>query len=651
MPQPSQPVEAIFTAALEIVDAKARTAYLDEACGDDAALRQRVESLLRADAEAGSFLDQPVASLDATSTGMADETDGNNTSTWATELAFLAPCDKPDRLGILRSTTNEYEVIELVGYGGMGAVLRAFDTKLNRIVAIKAMAPQLATNPMAVQRFLREARAAAAVHHDHIVTIFAIDDEHRPPFLVMEFIEGQTLGKKIEVQGALELLPILRIGAQIAAGLAAAHKAGLIHRDVKPNNILLQNGIERVKITDFGLARAADDVEITQPGLVSGTPLYMSPEQAQDGPTDARSDLFSLGSVLYAMCTGRPAFRAETTLGVLRRVCHDTPRPIREINPEIPQWLEAIVEKLLAKNPADRFQSANEVAELLEGHLAHINNPAQTPSPAADEVRSSTHQAASHGRWRTGIVAAACLAVALLSVAGVAQFGGFGQVAKWLGVGAPGEGAGETVVSPNLQQRMRAMPAPFVLGEWKLEGESLVTEGLHRANQMIVFGDPAWSDYDLSVEVRDDFQDPRGKKPMANSIVVLADERGDSRWHVDIGAFDDLNHFDLVPFVPDEDGWKSPARRWLPNRLNGKTGVWHLVEVAVRQSTITVRVDGETIAATSHPQLSRGRVGAASFHVGRARWRNFEVRKPTGELLWKGLPPLPTSTGSTLPAS
>jgi hypothetical protein len=144
---------------------------------------------------------------------------------------------------------------------------------------------------------------------------------------------------------------------------------------------LLENGVERVKITDFGLARAADDVEITQTGLIAGTPQYMSPEQAKGEPMDARSDLFSLGSVLYTMCTGRPAFRAETTMGVIRRVCDDEPRPIGEVNAELPPWLEGIVEKLLAKNPDERIQSAAEVSELLGQCLAHVQNPANVPLP------------------------------------------------------------------------------------------------------------------------------------------------------------------------------------------------------------------------------------------------------------------------------
>jgi formylglycine-generating enzyme required for sulfatase activity len=266
--------------------------------------------------------------------------------------------------------------------GGMGTVFRAFDVKLNRIVALKTISPELAANPMAVKRFLREASMGAAVVNDHVVTIHAIDDSTPIPFLVMEYVSGLSLQDKIDRIGALRLPEILRIGMQAAEGLAAAHEQGLIHRDVKPSNILLENGVERVKITDFGLARAVDDVNITTTGQICGTPQYMSPEQAQSHPADHRSDLFSLGSVLYTMCTGRAAFRADSAIAVLRRVCDDTPRPIRELNAEIPEWLERIVEKLLAKKPEDRFQSAREVAELLKQHLAHIQQPDTVPRPA-----------------------------------------------------------------------------------------------------------------------------------------------------------------------------------------------------------------------------------------------------------------------------
>jgi formylglycine-generating enzyme required for sulfatase activity/serine/threonine protein kinase/WD40 repeat protein len=372
--------ESIFAAALEL-QGNERRAYLDQACAGNPELRSEVEGLLAADADAGSFLNRPPTGLDATIAMTAHGDDTVDSGGWAGGLPFLEPCDTPGRLGKLVGKAGEYEIIEVVGQGGMGAVLRAFETKLSRIVAVKVMAPELAANREAVKRFLREAQSAAAVHHDHVVTIHAVDETHRPPFIVMQFIEGQTLQQKLDREGALELRQILRIGSQMAAGLAAAHKHGLIHRDVKPANVLLENGVERVKITDFGLARAADDLEMTQTGVIAGTPQYMSPEQAKGEPIDTRSDLFSLGSVLYSMCTGRPAFRADNTMAVMRRVCDDTPRPLHEVNREIPHWLEAIVNKLLAKNPADRFQSAGEVAELLGQHLAHLQNPAQVARP------------------------------------------------------------------------------------------------------------------------------------------------------------------------------------------------------------------------------------------------------------------------------
>jgi serine/threonine protein kinase len=170
---------------------------------------------------------------------------------------------------------------------------------------------------------------------------------------------------------------------QTAAGLAAAHAQGLVHRDVKPSNILLEQGVERALLTDFGLARASDDASLTHTGYHPGTPQYMSPEQARGESVDARSDLFSLGSVMYTMCTGRPAFRADTNYGVLRRITDNEPRPIREINPAIPDWLEAIVARLHCKSPGNRLASADQVHDLLEHCLAHVQHPTSVPLPPA----------------------------------------------------------------------------------------------------------------------------------------------------------------------------------------------------------------------------------------------------------------------------
>lgn len=293
-------------------------------------------------------------------------------------LEFLEPSDDPASLGRL----GPYEVSEVVGQGGMGVVVKAFDRALHRVVAIKVLAPYLANSPHARKRFVREAQAIAAVSHDHVITIHAIDDSVPYPRIVMQFIAGRSLQQKLDIDGPLGVKEVLRIGMQTAAGLAAAHAQGLIHRDVKPSNILLENGIERVKLTDFGLARAVDDASLTQSGVIAGTPQYMAPEQASGDPIDHRADLFSLGSVMYAMCVGHSPFRASTTMGVLKRVCDDHPRPIRELNPEIPDWLSDIVMTLLAKSPADRFQTARQVADLCEAWLAHVQQPMVVPKPA-----------------------------------------------------------------------------------------------------------------------------------------------------------------------------------------------------------------------------------------------------------------------------
>ena len=360
------------------------------------------------------LLGDPGGGRHSASTRQRSAADGQRSAVGAAQQTmaypFLAPSTDPAALGRL----GHYEILELVGRGGMGIVFKARDTHLARIVAIKALAPDLAANPTARRRFLREARAAAAVSHDHIITIYAVEegDASAVPYIAMELIDGQTLQAKIEKAGPLELVEILRIGKQLADGLAAAHAHGLIHRDIKPANILLQNGIQRVKITDFGLARLAEDVGLTQTGEIPGTPQYMSPEQALGQPVDARSDLFSLGSVLYAMCTGRSPFRAETAVAVLRHVCDHTPRPVRELNPEIPEWLAAIVHRLLEKKPASRFSSALEVAARLGEHLARHQQPTLAAQDAARGERPTANGYAAsdrRGLWTAvavGLVAA-----------------------------------------------------------------------------------------------------------------------------------------------------------------------------------------------------------------------------------------------------
>ncbi|MBL8817188.1 MAG: protein kinase [Planctomyces sp.] len=299
--------------------------------------------------------------------------------TWTESMArqILNPPAHPEMLGRL----GRYEVERLIGAGGMGVVFKAFDSELNRPVAIKILSPLLAGSGSARRRFAREARAAAAIVHEHVVPIHNVETERDLPFLVMQFVPGDSLQSRINRTGPMQICEILRIGMQIASGLSAAHQQGLVHRDIKPSNILLEESVERALITDFGLARAADDATLTRSGFHPGTPQFMSPEQAAGEQVDTRSDLFSLGSVLYTMATGRPPFRADSSLGVLRRIADDEPRNIREINPAIPDWLCGIIGRLMAKNPTDRYRSAADVAAVLKQCLAHVQQPQFNPLP------------------------------------------------------------------------------------------------------------------------------------------------------------------------------------------------------------------------------------------------------------------------------
>jgi serine/threonine protein kinase len=292
-------------------------------------------------------------------------------------LRLLGPTDDPHMLGRIGS----YEVVGVIGRGGMGVVFKAFEGTLNRFVAIKMLLPHLAASGAARKRFAREGQAAAAVIDDNVLPIYSVAEWQGVPYLVTQYSRGATLQNRIQDQGPLELKEILRIGMQTARGLAAAHAQGLVHRDVKPSNILLDGTVERALLTDFGLARAVDDASITRTGMIAGTPQYMSPEQVRGGSVDARSDLFGLGCVLYAMCTGRPPFRADSSYAILRMITDDEPRSIREINPDIPEWLCKIIRKLMAKSAVDRFESAFAVATLLEQCLAHVHAPTRNLLP------------------------------------------------------------------------------------------------------------------------------------------------------------------------------------------------------------------------------------------------------------------------------
>jgi hypothetical protein len=359
----------LFLAAIEITDPAERTAYLDQACDGNQELRAQVEELLKTHAETSQFLETPaVATKSAVDQAVpTDSSDADHDPSPECTLGeaefrkYLEPATRPGWLGRLA----HYEIEEILGRGAFGIVAKAFDEKLHRVVAIKLMSREIASTSPPRKRFLREARAAAAVMHENIVAIHAVEEDPIP-YLVMEYILGKTLQQRMDERGPLEVPEVLRIGQQVAAGMAAAHAVNLIHRDIKPSNILLSDDpTTRVKISDFGLARAVDDATLTSSGLIAGTPMYMAPEQARGETLDHRADLFSLGSVLYQMAGGRPPFRAANTVAVLKRVCEDTPRPLGDVLPGTPGWLETIIFRLLEKERDDRYQTAQEVADLL----------------------------------------------------------------------------------------------------------------------------------------------------------------------------------------------------------------------------------------------------------------------------------------------
>jgi WD40 repeat protein len=344
---------------------------------------------------------------------------------------FLSPPQEPGELGRL----GPYRIVKVLGIGGMGVVFHAQDSDLQRAVAVKAMLPQQSASPAARKRFLREARAAAALKHDHIVTIYHVGEDRSTPFLAMEFLEGESLDHRLHREPCLPLDQVLHIGAQIARALDAAHARQLIHRDIKPGNVFLESVVGgaapgakdlpatdhgprtrdfRVKILDFGLARTGGDpVLLTQEGAIVGTPAYMAPEQASGQPVDHRCDLFSLGCVLYRMCTGVLPFKRPDTVSTLVAIATEQPSSPREHNPAVPAALADLIMHLLAKKPEQRPPSAGAVAEALEA-IARNEPPTLTWAP---ERRGPKVRLPWRLRWIHGLAAAAVLGAILIYLA------------------------------------------------------------------------------------------------------------------------------------------------------------------------------------------------------------------------------------------
>ncbi len=342
-----QQIDELFQAALEREPAE-RAAYLDEACGGDQALRKEVESLLKSDEQAERFIETPA---------------------FKEASHFLADHQPESMVG---RAMGPYEIVALLGAGGMGEVYLAQDARLNRRVALKLLPACFTRDDERSRRFEQEARAASALNHPNIVTIYEIGQSDGTQFITTEFIDGVTLRSRITA-GRIELSEALDIALQVASALAAAHQAGVVHRDIKPENVMLRRD-GYVKVLDFGLAKhtvprgiptdtgspTAPEVK-TSAGVVMGTTNYMSPEQARGLVVDQRTDIFSLGVVIYEMITGRLPFEGETNSDVIASILHHEPPPLARYSREAPEALERIVTKALRKSREERYQTGKEL--------------------------------------------------------------------------------------------------------------------------------------------------------------------------------------------------------------------------------------------------------------------------------------------------
>lgn len=321
-----------------------------------------------------------------------------------------------------RRVADRYELQGPLGQGGMAEVWRARDLRLDRTVAVKILNQRGSTDPVMAERFQREAHAAARITHPNIVATYDFGtDEHRP-YLVMELVEGRTLQAMLD-EGALPLVDAVRIAAQAGAALEAAHGAGVIHRDIKPSNLIVSPD-GTVKVLDFGIARLRDAIQakLTHTATVVGTSYYMAPEQASGAVADERTDLYALGCLLYAMLAGTPPFTGENPMSVLYQHMHATPQPVRELRPDTPEALAGLVGALLAKDPADRPQSASAVRTQLQALASQPGLTAQLGAvasvPPGDDARTTEVLAGSPAqppRRRLGGRRAALLAAAALA--------------------------------------------------------------------------------------------------------------------------------------------------------------------------------------------------------------------------------------------
>jgi eukaryotic-like serine/threonine-protein kinase len=355
-PEQWQRVRPILESALELKP-ESRSAYVDRACAGDDGLRQEILSLLSEPKQSDRFLREPA--LDMVRRHIAQD---------------QVQLHKAEEFALVGKKISHYRILNKLGGGGMGVVYEAQDTRLGRHVALKFLPEGVARDGKALERFQREARAASALNHRHICTIYDFGECERGPFLVMEALEGSTLKHRISGK-PLPFESVVEVGIHIADALEAAHAKAVLHRDITPSNVFITQRGE-AKLLDFGLAKltggtaetlidqeatATEHLNLTLPGALMGTAPYMSPEQIRGEPVDARSDLFSFGAVLYEMATGQPPFSGETIEQICEAILTKQPASPRKLNPHLPARLEGVILKALEKERSARYQSASDL--------------------------------------------------------------------------------------------------------------------------------------------------------------------------------------------------------------------------------------------------------------------------------------------------